>query len=81
LVGFIQRRDIDVLLFEMLNVNFLLETPHFAPHDRESVGAMLDSAQSVAQRNFHPIAAALDANGPRFVGGRVEMMDAASGPA
>jgi butyryl-CoA dehydrogenase len=72
---FVHRRDINFLLYEMLNLGSLLEAPLFAAHDRESLEAMLDSAQSIAERHFQPIAAALDANEPRFVDGRVEIME------
>lgn len=72
---FVQRRDIDFLLYEMLDLGSLLDTPHFSAHDRETIGAMFDSAQSIAERYFHPIAASLDANEPRFIDGRVEIME------
>lgn len=72
---FVQRRDIDFLLYEMLDLGRLFDTPHFAAHDRETIGAMFDSAQSIAERYFHPIASSLDANEPRFVDGRVEIME------
>lgn len=73
--GFVQRRDIDFLLYEMLDVASLLKEPHFAAHDRASIGAVLDSAQRIAQDHFWPIAATLDANEPEFVNGRVQIMD------
>lgn len=75
LSDFVQRRDIDFLLYEMLDLGSMLDTPHFAAHDRETIGAMFDSAESIAERYFHPIASSLDANEPRFVDGRVEIME------
>lgn len=72
---FVQRRDIDFLLYEILDVGNLLKASHFAAHDRESIGAMIDSAQSIAQHYFRSIAAALDANEPEFIDGRVKIMD------
>lgn len=75
---FVHRRNIDFLLFELLALEGLLEAPRFRSHDRQSISGMLDSAESVARRYFLPIAAALDANEPKFVGGKVEIPLAAS---
>ena len=70
---FVQRRDIDFLLHEVFDLEALLSAPRYRAHDRESISAMLDSAETLARKHFLPIAALLDANEPKFVEGRVEI--------
>ena len=70
---FVQRRDIDFLLHEVFDLETLLSAPRYRAHDRESISAMLDSAENLARKHFLPIAALLDANEPKFVEGRVEI--------
>ena len=70
---FVQRRDIDFLLHEVFDLETLLCAPRYRAHDRESISAMLDSAETLARKHFLPIAALLDANEPKFVEGRVEI--------
>ncbi len=70
---FVQRRDIDFLLHEVFDLETLLSAPRYRAHDRESISAMLDSAETLARKHFLPIAALLDANEPKFVEGRVEI--------
>jgi alkylation response protein AidB-like acyl-CoA dehydrogenase len=70
---FVQRRDIDFLLHEVFDLETLLDAPRYRAHDRESISAMLDSAEAVARKHFLPIAGLLDANEPKFVEGRVEI--------
>ena len=69
----VDRRDLDFVLFELLDVERLLDRPRFGAYDRQAVQSILDSAQQIAEERFLPIAAEVDANEPRFVDGRVEM--------
>lgn len=69
----LKRREIDFQVFEMLEAERLCAQPAFLSQSRETIDAMLDSAQRVADETFAPHAAASDANEPRFVDGRVEM--------
>ncbi|MGO4839138.1 acyl-CoA dehydrogenase family protein, partial [Rhizobiaceae sp. 2RAB30] len=66
----VNRRDLDFLLYEMLDVETLLGHPRFAAYDRSAITHVLDTAQDLAEEIFLPIAALVDANEPRFVGGR-----------
>ena len=50
----------------------ILESAHYADYDRESLDAMLDLCQTVAEDQFLSCAAKLDANEPIFVDGKVE---------
>lgn len=71
----VDRRNIDFLLYEFLDVGKLFETSRYAAHDRAAVTAMLDSAEAIAEKHFQPIAAKLDANEPQTVNGKVVMID------
>jgi butyryl-CoA dehydrogenase len=72
---FVDRRNIDFLLYELLEVEKLFATARYGAHDRQSVSAIMDSAEAIAQKYFSPIAAALDANEPKVVNGKVEIIE------
>ncbi len=70
----VDRRNLDFVLYEMLDIErHALRHPRFAAYDRASLCQMLDTAQQIAEDRFLPVAAEVDAEEPRFVGGRVEM--------
>ncbi len=71
----VNRRDLDFLLYEMLDVERLLSTPRYREYDRNTITAILDAAQTVAQEKYLPCAAKLDANEPTFDGERVHVID------
>ena len=70
----VDRRNIDFLLYEFLDVEKLFATERYAAHDRAGVTAMLDSAEAIAEKHFQPLAAKLDANEPKIVEGKVEII-------
>ncbi len=70
----VDRRNIDFLLYEFLEIEKLFETPRYAAHDRSTVSGMLDSAEAIADKYFQPIAAELDANEPWMENGKVQMI-------
>ena len=70
----VNRRDIDFLLYEMLGLDSMLETPRYAGYDRASIEAVLDMAQQIAEEKFLPHAATVDAREPQIVDGRVDMI-------
>lgn len=69
----VDRRDLDFVLFELLNVEQLLKHPRFLTYDRETLQGILDSVQQIAEERFLSIAAEVDANEPRFADGKVDM--------
>lgn len=69
----VQRRDIDFVLFEMLGLEDLFRHDYFAAHDRETVSAVLDTAEAIAEDHFLPLAPVLDTQEPQFVDGKVVM--------
>lgn len=67
----VNRRDLDFLMYETLDLESLLSHERFADYDRESIEAILDLSQSIAEEYYQPCAAKLDANEPEFIDGKV----------
>jgi butyryl-CoA dehydrogenase len=70
----VNRRDIDFLMYEMLDMDSILKSERYSDYDRETVTALIDSAQQIAEQKFLPSAAKLDANEPSFDGERVHII-------
>lgn len=70
----INRRDLDFLLYEFLDVQALCERPRFATHDRETFDAAIETAHSIALEKFLPHAAKSDEQEPTFDGERVHVI-------
>ncbi|MBR9812314.1 acyl-CoA dehydrogenase [bacterium] len=70
----IKPRDLDFLLYELLDVQALCEHAQFADHDRETFDAVLETARTLARDQFATHAAKLDANEPTFDGERVHLI-------
>ena len=68
----VNRRDLDFVLYETLGLDKILESERYADYDRESLDAMLDLCQTIAEDQFLTCASKLDANEPQFVDGKVE---------
>lgn len=76
----VNRRDLDFILFEMLESDELSNREEFANFDRSAMNQILDAAQTLAEDVFLPIAAEVDADEPQFVNGQV-VQPAATGEA
>ena len=68
------RRDLDFLLFDLLNVDAFCERPRFAEHSRATFAAALDTALEIAAEKFAPHNRRSDENEPRFQDGQVQMI-------
>ena len=66
----VNRRDIDFYLYELLDLEELLKNDRYQEHDRDTVTAILDLAQQIAEEAFLPCAAELDEHEPVFEAGR-----------
>ena len=66
-----RRRELDFQLFDVLDIEKLLATPHFAEHDRATLDAILDAAYDIAGDYFAPFAAELDAFEYRLEDGKI----------
>jgi butyryl-CoA dehydrogenase len=70
----INRRDLDFLLYEFLDVPALCRAPRFAQQDRSTFDSVIEAAHALAEKKFLPFAAKLDANEPHFDGERVHLI-------
>ena len=68
----VNRRDVDFLMYEILNLDELLASERYQDHDRETVAAVLDLAQQMAEEEFLPCAAELDEHEPVFQDGQAK---------
>ena len=68
----VNRRDLDFILYETLGLDTILNSERYADYDRESLDAMMDLCQTIAEDQFLTCASKLDANEPQFVDGKVE---------
>lgn len=66
----VNRRDLDFLLFDLHRTDELFSAPYFQDYDRDSVTAILDAAERLADDHYLPIAAELDDKEPEFADGR-----------
>lgn len=72
---FVQRRDLDFFLYEVFDLDSLLSTSRYQDYDRTTISAIFDSAETIAEKFYLPIAAEIDDKEPEFVNGHVEMHD------
>jgi len=73
----INRRDLDFVLHEFLDVGALCTRPRFAEHGRETFDAVLDTAYAIAEDHFATHAHEIDEHEPSFDGERVHVLPAA----
>lgn len=69
----VDRRNLDFLLFDMFNIESTLAYGSFEGQDRELISQLLDTAQRIAEAEYLPTAASLDADPPAFVNGEAIM--------
>ncbi len=70
----LNERDINFLLYELLDTNALLTRPRYQEHSSEVFNAVLETARKLAEKYFADHNAKGDANEPRYVDGKVEMI-------
>lgn len=68
----VNRRDLDFMFYEALDLDNLLKSARYSDYDPESIDAIFDLCQSIAEEEFLPCAGKLDANEPQFIDGAVE---------
>ncbi len=73
--GLLNERDIEFLLYELLDSQALLQRPRYAEHDIEVFRATLDTAQTIALEYFAPHYQSADAEEPTFDGQRVRLLE------
>ncbi len=70
----INRRDLDFLIYEMLDVDGLCSRGYFADHGRDVFDPMLDLAGDIAGEHFQACAEAGDKHPAEVVDGKVRMI-------
>ena len=70
-VSFINERDVEFVLYELLEAVSLTSYPRFADHNRETFDAVRKTARDIARDRFQPHNRKADENEPRLVDGRV----------
>ncbi|MGR8947841.1 MAG: acyl-CoA dehydrogenase [Gammaproteobacteria bacterium] len=70
----VRQRDIDFVLYELLNIESLCATERYKEHDRATFDAVIEQAAKIAEDEFLPHAAKLDDNEPEFDGQTVHII-------
>ena len=70
----VRQRDLDFVLYELLNIENLCDTDRYREHDRATFDAVIEQAAKIAEDEFLPHATKLDENEPIFDGERVEII-------
>jgi butyryl-CoA dehydrogenase len=66
-------RNVDFLLYEVLDAERLCRLPYFGDHSRESFDLVLHSARKIAREVLWPAFKPMDEDPPRLEGGRVRV--------
>ena len=70
----VSRRDLEFVLYEMLDAGALCARPRFADHSRDTFDAALDLAEQIADDFFAPHNRKSDEHEPTFDGEHVTMI-------
>jgi len=70
----LNRRDVEFMLYDWLDVEGLAARPRFADHSRETFTAALDTAEQIATELFSPHNKLSDQQEPSFDGERVSVI-------
>jgi len=73
---FVSMRNLEFLLYDVLDVESLCALPRFADHDRETFELVLETALKLATDDLYPAFSAMDKEPPVFEGGAVRVAPA-----
>ncbi len=73
-IPFFDRRNMDFVLNELLNVVQLTERNYYQEHSRETFDAIIEVAEQIATEHFHSHNAESDKNEPVMVDGQVKII-------
>ena len=71
----INKRDLEFLLYELLDAESLLLCPHYSDHSRETFDAFIELAGKIAEKHFLPHNAKADSQEPVFDGKTVTLIE------
>lgn len=70
---FISERNLKFLLYELNDIETLLQYPYFADHSKEVFDMLLDTAMRMGKELFKPLFEEMDRKAPEYVGGEVRV--------
>lgn len=70
----INQRDLEFVLYDLLNVEALCSEERYQEHDRETFDAVIAQAEKIAEEEFLPSAGKLDEQEPHFDGETVHII-------
>ncbi|OQR32914.1 acyl-CoA dehydrogenase [Pseudomonas sp. T] len=74
-VPLLNERDLDFLLYELLDTQALTQRPRYAEHDRQVFAGALATARAIATERFAPHYQKADAHEPTFDGEHVRLIE------
>lgn len=73
MANYISLRNLRFLLYEVFNVEKLLQYEYFKDHDRQSFDMVLETALQIADNLLYPIYREMDASEPDLINGQVQV--------
>ncbi len=70
----LDRRDLEFMLYEVFDVEASLSRERYCDHNRETIDAAMDVAETVAEKYFLPYRQKIDTHQPTFDGKQVQMI-------
>ena len=70
---FYSKRNLQFLLYEVLDVQSLIKYPYFQDHARETFDMILDSAEQISEKLLKPLLTEMDRKEPQLVNGRIKI--------
>ncbi len=70
---FYSKRNLQFLLYEVLDVQSLIKYPYFQDHARETFDMVLDSAEQISEKLLKPLLTEMDRKEPQLVNGRIKI--------
>lgn len=70
---FYSKRNLQFLLYEVLDVQSLTEYPYFQDHARETFDMVLDSAEQISEKLLKPLLTEMDRKEPQLVDGKIKI--------
>ena len=71
---FVDRRNLDFMLYDVGGLETLLTTERYSDYDRATITEIFNTAEAIAGEKYFPCAAKLDANEPEFDGELVHII-------
>lgn len=76
MVPILNHRDLEFMLYELLDVGGLSQRPRYVDHNEETFNAAINTAKTIAEQYLMPIRQQVDQHQPTFDGKRIHMLAA-----